>query len=56
MNRPNDDGMIRVYRWWVGPFLIIVPLGIWGLTILYGLWDQDFKYAIIGNWLENQRT
>ena len=47
---------------WVGMFLMIVPFGIWGLIILYGLYGavrclggHDFKYAIIGNWLEGQR-
>lgn len=47
---------------WVGLFLMIVPLGIWGLIILYGLYGtvrclggHDFKYAIIGDWLEGQR-
>jgi hypothetical protein len=47
---------------WAGLILMIVPLSIWGLTILYGLWGaarclggHDFKYAIIGNWLESQR-
>ena len=46
---------------WIGLSLMIVPLGIWGLTILYGLWGaarclggHDFKYAVIGNWLESQ--
>jgi uncharacterized Tic20 family protein len=45
---------------WVGLFLMIIPLGIWGLTILYGLYGavrcfggHDFKYAIIGNWLKS---
>jgi uncharacterized Tic20 family protein len=47
---------------WVGMFLMIVPVGIWGLIILYGLYGaarclggHDFKYAIIGNWLEGQQ-
>jgi uncharacterized Tic20 family protein len=47
---------------WLGFVLMIVPLAIWGLTILYGLWGatrclggHDFKYAIIGKWLEDQR-
>ena len=47
---------------WVGLILMVVPFGIWGLTILYGLYGaarclggHDFKYAIIGNWLESQR-
>jgi len=38
-----------------------VPLGIWALTILYGLWGavrclggRDFEYAIIGNWIKTQ--
>jgi uncharacterized Tic20 family protein len=45
---------------WVGLFLMVVPFGIWGLTILYGLWGavrclggHDFEYAIIGKWLES---
>ncbi len=44
---------------WVGLALMIIPAGIMGLTVLYGLWGavrslngHDFKYAIIGNWLE----
>ena len=47
---------------WVGLGLMIIPFGIWGLTILYGLigaarcyGGQDFRYAIIGNWLRNQK-
>jgi uncharacterized Tic20 family protein len=46
---------------WVGLSLIAIPLAIWVLTILYGLWGavrclggHDFKYLIIGNWLEKQ--
>jgi uncharacterized Tic20 family protein len=46
---------------WLGLFLMAVPFGIWGLTILYGLYGavrcfggHDFRYAIIGNWLDNQ--
>ena len=44
---------------WVGLLLMIVPLGLWGLMILYGLYGavrclggHDFKYAIVGNWLD----
>ncbi len=47
---------------WVGLILMIVPLGIMGLTVLYGLWGavrclggHDFKYAVIGRWLESQK-
>jgi uncharacterized Tic20 family protein len=46
---------------WVGMFLMIIPLGIWGLTILYGLWaaarcfgGHEFRYAIIGRRLDSQ--
>lgn len=46
---------------WVGLVLMIVPFGIWGLTILYGLYGaarclggRDFKYGVIGNWLDSQ--
>jgi len=46
---------------WVGLILMVVPIAISGLTTLYGLWGaarclggHDFKYAIIGNWLESQ--
>ena len=46
----------------LGMFLMVVPFGIWGLTILYGLYGaarcfggHDFKYAIIGNWLVSQK-
>jgi uncharacterized Tic20 family protein len=47
---------------WIGLVFMIFPLGVWGLTILYGLYGaarcfggNDFKYAIIGNWLESQQ-
>lgn len=46
---------------WVGMALMIVPFGLWALTILYGLWGavrclggHDFKYIIIGKWLDSQ--
>jgi uncharacterized Tic20 family protein len=46
---------------WVGLILMVVPFGIWGLTILYALWaavrclgGHDFKYVIVGNWLDSQ--
>lgn len=47
---------------WVGMASMVIPFGIWGLTILYGLWaaarclgGHNFKYAIIGNWLNGQQ-
>jgi len=47
---------------WFGLFLMILPLGIMGLTVLYGLWGavrclggHDFNYAVIGRWLENRK-
>ena len=46
--------------WW-GLALMIVPLGIWGLIILYGLFGavrcflgHEFRYVIIGRWLEGR--
>jgi hypothetical protein len=48
---------------WVGLSLMIIPLALWGLTILYGLWaavqtfsGHDFKYVIIGRWLDRQQV
>jgi len=45
---------------WLGLVLMVVPIGIWGLTILYALWGavrclggHDFKYVIIGDWLNS---
>ena len=47
---------------WVGLSLMVIPLGIWGLTVLYGLWGavrclggHAFRYAIIGGWLARQQ-
>jgi len=47
---------------WVGLILMAVPLVLWGVMIAYGLYGavrclggHDFKYAVIGNWLEGQR-
>lgn len=46
---------------WLGLFLMVIPFGIWGLTILYGLYGavrclggHDFKYAVIGTWLNGR--
>jgi hypothetical protein len=46
---------------WVGLLLMVVPLGIWAIAILYGLWGamrcfggHDFKYVLIGRWVESQ--
>ena len=48
---------------WVGLLLMVVPLGLWGLTIVYGLWGaarclggHDFRYVLIGNWVERQSS
>ncbi len=47
---------------WVGLILMLVPIAISGLTVLYGLWGaarclggHDFRYAVIGRWLEKQK-
>ena len=62
MNNPGAYEAAPPAGLWVGLFLMIVPLGICGLIILYGLYGtvrclggHDFKYAIIGDWLEGQR-
>jgi uncharacterized Tic20 family protein len=46
---------------WVGLLLMVIPIGVSVLTSLYALWGavrclggDDFKYALIGNWLESQ--
>jgi uncharacterized Tic20 family protein len=46
---------------WVGMAFMVLPLGLWALTILYALWGavrflggHDFKYAIIGDWVKAQ--
>jgi hypothetical protein len=46
---------------WAGLFLMVVPLAIWAVTILYGLWGaarclggHDFEYAIVGSWLRGR--
>jgi uncharacterized Tic20 family protein len=48
---------------WLGLLLMVAPLGLWGLTILYGLWGaarcfggHDFRYVLIGNWVESQSS
>ncbi|MGC9335918.1 MAG: DUF4870 domain-containing protein [Anaerolineae bacterium] len=45
---------------WIGLILMVVPIGIWGLTILYGLWGavrclggEDFRYVLLGRWLKS---
>jgi uncharacterized Tic20 family protein len=47
---------------WLGLLLMVVPMGIWALTTLYGLYGSircfgghDFKYVIVGTWLDSQR-
>ena len=46
---------------WVGLMAMIIPIGISGLMVLYALWGavrclggRDFKYVVIGRWLESQ--
>lgn len=45
---------------WGGLLLMIVPLGLWSLAILYGLWaavrclgGHDFEYILVGPWVES---
>lgn len=56
---PSEEAMLA--GMWGGMLLMVVPLGIWAVTILYGLWGtarclsgHQFKYVLIGNWLENK--
>jgi uncharacterized Tic20 family protein len=46
---------------WGGMLLMIVPLSIWAMTVLYGLFGaarciggHNFKYVVIGSWLEKR--
>ena len=61
LSNPNAYSSSPPAGMFLGLFLMVVPFGIWGLTILYGLYGavrclsgHDFKYAIIGNWLNEQ--
>lgn len=47
---------------WIGVSVLILPCGLWLLTIVYGLWGairclagDEFEYVIVGRWLA-QRT
>jgi uncharacterized Tic20 family protein len=47
---------------WIGLALAIIPIGVWAVTMVYGLvgaartlGGHDFQYAIIGKWLKSQR-
>jgi uncharacterized Tic20 family protein len=46
---------------WVGLILMVIPIAFSVLTTLYALWGavrclggHDFRYAVVGNWLESQ--
>lgn len=46
---------------WAGLILMAIPLSFWVFTIVYGLYaavrclgGHDFKYIIIGNWLDSR--
>ena len=46
---------------WGGMLLMVLPLSLWAVTILYGLWGavrclggHNFKYLVVGNWLEHR--
>jgi len=61
INNPGAYQDVPPAGMWVGLALMIVPLGAWGLTIVYGLvgavrclGGHDFKYVIIGNWLKSR--
>jgi hypothetical protein len=61
LSSPGTYGSSPPAGLFLGLFLMFIPFGIWGLTILYGLYGavrclggHDFEYAIIGNWLNSQ--
>lgn len=46
---------------WIGLVFMVIPLGVWALIILYGVFGAarafagaDFKYAIVGDWLQER--
>jgi len=54
-----EQGGEPPFFFWFALLLMFVPMGLTGLWILGGLWGavrclsgHDFKYLIIGNWLE----
>lgn len=58
ISRPEAYGASPPAGLWLGLLLMVVPMGLWGLTILYGLWGavrclsgDDFRYVLIGKWL-----
>jgi len=47
---------------WIGLALMIVPIGVWVVTMVYGLigavrtlGGHDFQYVVIGKWLKSQK-
>ena len=60
LTNPDAYGANPPAGMWFGLLLMVVPLGLWGLTILYALWGavrcmagDDFRYVVIGKWLES---
>ncbi len=58
MSNPDAYGAAPTAGFWLGLLLMVLPMGLWGFTILYGLWGavrclagDDFRYVVIGKWL-----
>ena len=48
---------------WIGLVFMVIPFGVWALIILYGVFGAarafvgaDFKYAIVGDWLQEHHA
>jgi uncharacterized Tic20 family protein len=60
-NPQGFEGSAPPAEIWIGMALMAVPLGVWALTILYGLigavrclQGRGFRYALIGRWLNSR--
>jgi hypothetical protein len=56
-----EQGGDPPFIFWFSMLLMFAPLAVMGLWILGGLWGavrclggHDFKYLVVGNWLEKQ--
>ena len=57
----NPDTLPPLF--WIGMLSMVCPMLVMGAWVLYGLWGaletyrgKDFRYAVIGNWIERSLT